>query len=1406
MDSSSSSSTHPSSLSRNLKHHVFPSFYGPDVRNDFLNHILKEFSSKRIDTIITRGESIGLDLMREIRGSKIAIVILSRNYASSSWCLDELVEIMKCREVLGQVVVPIFYKLDSIDVKKQTGDFGNVFRETCFGKTKEDTERWRQALAEVATIAGYSSLDWDNQQAMIEKIATHIYNIFTNYIQSDIDGQVGMEAHLKKMEALLGLESDEARMIGIWGPSGIGKTTIARCLFNHLSHQFPLSVFMENIKGPRGYDDYSAKLQLQKDFLCQILNQKDIMIPHLGVAQDMLKDKKLLAVLDGVDSLAQLDAMAKETRWFGPGSRIIITTQDHKLLIAHGIDLIYEVMGSYLRGMSKQEWTEALPRLRSSKMGSITKDLTDLRQELFITNQDLKEYSSTSERYFEDIIYIYCEDRLQYSFASHLSMGFRRKRIDAFVNSEETLDVFDSVNASVVIFSKSCFSSTSYLDMLVRVLQCQRKTGQLVVPVFYGISPSDVVVHEQESGDQIREWSSAIQELRELPGHQSREECTEREFVEKIVKDVYEKLFPAQQIGINSRLLEIEQLLCKQPWGIRRIGIWAMKVIDFASGNPLALSFYGKELKETKLSEMETSFLELKLHTPYKKIHDLFKSSYETLNDSEKNIFLDIACFFVGEDVDYVLQLLEGCGFFPHVGIDVLVEKCLVTISENRMRMHRIIQDFGREVINGETVVVERRSRLWEPLTIKSLLEDEKLKANGDSKATYTRALGTEDIEAIYLDTSNLLFDVKPTAFENMLNLRLLKIFCSSYETLYGLCLPKGLQSLPCELRLLHWEKYPLQSLPQDFDPDHLVELNMSYSKLHKVWTGSKNLDMLKIAKLCHSQQLIEVDDICKAQNIELIDLEGCTKLQSFPDTGQLQHLRVVNISGCREIKSLPKLPASIGKATNLEILDFGDCSSLIKLPSSIGNVTNLHNLQELDLNHCPSLLKFPSSSIENVTNLKRSNLTNLKVLDLSNCRSMMEFPASIEEAINLEKLTLKYCSSLVKLPFSIGNAISLKELYLTGCSSLMELPASIGNATNLEILDLGDCLNLIKLPSSIGKATNLEKLYLEYCLRLEELPFSIGNATNLRKLSLAGCSSLVVLPSSIGNATNLQELNLEYCSSLVELPSSFGNAINLKKLYLTGCSSLVELPSSIRNSTSLIYIDLEEDNNLPTVNFSYYSKLRYIEVRRAKRGNFFVLKGEQNDENSLSLILRIVYENGRVRNLHFLFYKEDNTASKASSVIIKELELTDQNVTFIAEMIDILLVNMIPTWKTDVKVDHLIHSQLNQNSRSHQNEANTKRQEETAVHDGCESFSHPCSQSDEEDKHCVDAIEVEDGSSNQEGEDATKPVSLKEEEILSKELEEIEAKYQDEMKKIARKREETIMETKKKRKLEYIR
>ncbi|KAL1198467.1 Disease resistance protein ADR2 [Cardamine amara subsp. amara] len=157
---------------------VFPSFHGPDVRRGFLSHLHSLFARKSItmfkDQEIERGHTIGSELVQAIRGAKVSVVLLSKNYASSGWCLDELVEILKCKEYLGQIVMPIFYDVDPSHVRKQKGDFGIAFQKTCESESEGKKWRWKEALTEVATIAGEHSHNWINEAAMVEQLATAV--------------------------------------------------------------------------------------------------------------------------------------------------------------------------------------------------------------------------------------------------------------------------------------------------------------------------------------------------------------------------------------------------------------------------------------------------------------------------------------------------------------------------------------------------------------------------------------------------------------------------------------------------------------------------------------------------------------------------------------------------------------------------------------------------------------------------------------------------------------------------------------------------------------------------------------------------------------------------------------------------------------------------------------------------------------------------------------------------------------------------------------------------------------------------------------------------------------------------------------------------------------------------------
>ena len=151
--SSSSSST------SRLTYDVFLSFRGKDTRNGFTDHLYAALKQKGIltfrdDEMLEKGKSISPELLKAIKESKLAIVIFSKNYASSTWCLDELTKVIGCMEETGMAILPIFYHVDPSDVRKQKGTFAKAFVE----HEKENIEKvqtWRAALKKVAEISGW---------------------------------------------------------------------------------------------------------------------------------------------------------------------------------------------------------------------------------------------------------------------------------------------------------------------------------------------------------------------------------------------------------------------------------------------------------------------------------------------------------------------------------------------------------------------------------------------------------------------------------------------------------------------------------------------------------------------------------------------------------------------------------------------------------------------------------------------------------------------------------------------------------------------------------------------------------------------------------------------------------------------------------------------------------------------------------------------------------------------------------------------------------------------------------------------------------------------------------------------------------------------------------------------------
>ena len=143
------------------KYDAFLSFRGADTRKRFTGHLYAALKNKGLyvfkdDKELERGRSIPLELLKAIEESRISIIVFSQNYASSTWCLDELVKIVECKNAEDQIF-PIFYDVEPTVVTKQTGNFHEAFakHEEVFRDNKEKVQKWRDILKEVANISGW---------------------------------------------------------------------------------------------------------------------------------------------------------------------------------------------------------------------------------------------------------------------------------------------------------------------------------------------------------------------------------------------------------------------------------------------------------------------------------------------------------------------------------------------------------------------------------------------------------------------------------------------------------------------------------------------------------------------------------------------------------------------------------------------------------------------------------------------------------------------------------------------------------------------------------------------------------------------------------------------------------------------------------------------------------------------------------------------------------------------------------------------------------------------------------------------------------------------------------------------------------------------------------------------------
>ncbi|XP_050242984.1 TMV resistance protein N-like isoform X6 [Quercus robur] len=700
--------------------------------------------------------------------------------------------------------------------------------------------------------------------------------------------------------------------------------------------------------------------------------------------------------------------------------------------------------------------------------------------------------------------------------------------------------------------------------------------------------------------------------------------------------------------------------------------ILANQVIQYANGLPLALTIIGSDLCGKPRSQWESAVQQYG-KIPKEDIHNILEVSYAGLEATEKDIFLDIACFFKGRNKYDVVNILHACDLYPGNGIPNLVNKCLVTIGHDGiLGMHDLVQQMGREIVRQESPkILETRSRLW---------------YYDDACEVLTGSKGSDKIRGIMWHSPNrITVKLHDEAFKKMKNLKFLMVrnVIISEELIY---LPNG-------LKLLEWHEYPFP-LPSNYRPQQLVVLEMPRSciRLGKLFMQGGQYNNLKSINLKRCISIRKLPDLC-APNLERLNINGCEnlievheaigsldklkrwnlkkckKLQILPSSFRLKSLEYINLDGCVSLEKLPDLGAP-----NLENLNMDNCENLIEVHEAIGS---LDKLKSWSLRKCKKLQILPSSF----------RLKSLEYIDLGGCVSLEKLPDL--GAPNLENLSMGNCENLIEVHEAIGSLDKLESWFLNNCKKLQILPSTL-RLKSLETISLCGCVSLEKFPNFHPemKCERFDFLYSnirEWPLSWEYLSggvihLSLGKCqnvgdflvsilgckfTNLRHLDVFDCdthiieshilmkpdsfpsleylridgSNIVTIPESIIRFTTLRLLSMRNCKILREIPRL---PQSIRKVGASDCMSL-DLPSSCRLFNQFLEIFMDPSH------FDYDGYYYDLVLPRIGIPKWFKLN-HQSVGNSVSFVVGREFQK---LFLCFAFRSAEVKATKATYFVV---------------------------------------------------------------------------------------------------------------------------------------------------------
>ncbi|CAN6561780.1 unnamed protein product [Malus baccata var. baccata] len=597
--------------------------------------------------------------------------------------------------------------------------------------------------------------------------------------------------------------------------------------------------------------------------------------------------------------------------------------------------------------------------------------------------------------------------------------------------------------------------------------------GILVVYGMSGIGKTTIAKHVYNSNFRSFEGSSFIENIRETTDRPNGLLQIQKQLLSDILNGREVKIH-----GVSEGLSKIEIAISS-----RRV-LLVLDDVDRRDQLDAVLKMKGWFYSGSKESiDVWKSTLEKLKAIPNGEITNKLRISYDSLpDDHDQKLFLHIACFLIGRKKSHIVRILDGCDFHTIVGIQNLLDRCLVTIDgRNNVQMHDLIRDMGREIVRCESEEPRKRSRLW---------------CHKDSFEVLKEKNGTENIQGLVLNMhvhpTNSSINTNETvletnAFERMRNLQLLHLGHVRLDGCYA--------NFPTGLRWLCWLQFPLDSIPIDFSLEKVV------------------LPSLKILDVSHSHGLTEIMDFSQCPSLEELILVDCTSLIVVHESiGNLERLVYLNMKNCKNLRMLPK---SMCMLKSLETLILSGCSSLDEFPFEM--MQRMESLKVLKTDGIPIRDVWPETSSSILSYFPCS----LVKLNLSRCSlSDDAFRGDLSNLSSIQRLYLDE-NPICTLPVFIKGLMKLNHLSFRGCEkldSLVGLP-KVHKAMDLEMMNLVGCISLkkityqfhpiemMKFNDNVHLSGNCNLVEWEYWYKLE--PIDRVDVEMIKLLSLFNLGSM---------------------------------------------------------------------------------------------------------------------------------------------------------------------------------------------------------------------------------------------------------------------------------------------------------